>query len=207
MRQVIISDTGKAILSNGNASVYQDGAVPPAFRELTGIAFDGAFHYETPYRLRGSDTLKFSYSASVPCNVIGCYSGSTSTPNYSYYHTNASTGVYLRYGTNLARPRVNNGTTYTIEVTPTGATGFSTPQTWNADTFEVAGDLFVGMLDNSTSARMQGNMYGRIEVVGRMLLVPVERIADGAIGYLDLYSERLFLKTGTGTPVALGYVS
>lgn len=200
MKKVIISDTGKAV--TGMTGAHYVDVLPQGYRELIGITFDGDFHYATTLRLKGSDTLRFAYSATAAGNVIGCYSGSTSSPNFSYYH---AASAYMRHGTTLARPSMSNNTRYDIVCTPTGATGFPSSITWTESTFEVNGNFFIGMLDNSTSAALKGNMYGRVTIDGRALFVPVED-PDGYIGYYDLVSDTFISKTGSGTPVSLGYL-
>ncbi len=59
----------------------------------------------------------------------------------------------------------------------------------------------------STSAKFTGTMYGEIEVVGKLKLVPAERVSDNAIGYYDLYTDRFLVNQGSGTPTKLGYAS
>ena len=203
MIKLIKTSQNKALSVNGNALVYEDGSVPAGYRRLTGIVFDGGVHYETPFRLRGSDTLRFSYRASVAGNVIGCYSGNASKANFSYYH---AASAYMRHGTTLARPNVSSDTRYDIVAGPTGATGFPSSVTWQEATFEVEGDFYIGMLANSSSAHLTGVIYDEISIDGRACFVPVERISDGAILYYERKSGSFYENEGPGTPAALGYV-
>lgn len=196
---------GRAVSVGGAALLTDDLRLPEGYRELVGIAFDGNFHYESSFRLKGTDTLRFSYQATAAGNVLGCYCGNTTDPNFSFYHTNVSAGSYVRYSTNLMRPKVNNSQRYDIVMGPTGAEGFASSVSWTPASFTVAGDFFIGMLDNSTSAALKGNIYGRVRIDNRADFVPVES-AGGVIGYYEMYTQTFLTKTGSGTPVSLGYL-
>lgn len=82
-----------------------------------------------------------------------------------------------------------------------------TNSSWSELTFTSATDMLIGTTSTeATSAKFTGTMYGNVEVVGRMIYIPVERVSDGEIGYFELNSEVFLENQGTGTPTKLGYV-
>lgn len=183
--------------------------VPSEYRRLTGIVFDANVYYEAPFKLEGSDILKFSFSiARNACNVIGCYTSGGANNNYSLYASANSSAKYMRYngGTYSSYFSLNNR--YDVEVTPTGTTGFRTDSTWEQKDFIADDNMLIGTTAvDASSAKFDGTMYDNIEVVGKGLFIPVERISDGAIGYYEAMSGAFLQNQGTGTPVSLGYAS
>ena len=182
--------------------------VPAEYRRITGIEFDANVYYEAPFKLEGSDTLRFSFSITRACNVIGCYSTTTANNNYSLYASGSSGAKYMRYNGGTYNSSVSLNTRYDVEVTPTGTTGFKTDSTWEQKDFISNDNMLIGSTSTSaSSAKLDGTMYGNIEVVGKGLFIPVERISDGAIGYYEAVSGTFLENQGTGTPVSLGYAS
>lgn len=190
----------------GSSLVYQSGGgptppQPDPYRVLDGIVFDGNVYYNTGIRLLGSDTLKFSFKASKTCNVLGCYTTTSATTNYSLYASTSSSAKYLRYNGSTYNSSMTANTRYDVTITPTGTSGMRTNSTWTAKTFTTESDMLIGTTSTgATSAKMTGILYGNIEVVGRYVFVPVERIADGAIGYLIQGTSTFLANQGSGTP-------
>lgn len=208
MRKIIVSSQNKALKVSGSFLAYQDGNVPSGYRQLTGITYNGQVWYETDLYLMGSDTLKVSFKATKACNLLGCYTTTSAQDNYSIYLSTTSGAKYLRYNGGTYSSYIVTNTQYNLVVTPTGSTGFPTSSTWTQKTFTAPSLMMIGTTSRgATSAKMTGTIYGNIEVVGRALYIPVQRTSDNAIGYFELYSEKFYENLGTGTPVALGYVS
>ena len=197
------SEIGK--IYYGSSLVYQSGASPgpqpDPYRTLDGIVFDGNVYYNTGIRLLGSDTLTFSFKASQNCNVLGCYTTTSATTNYSLYVSTSSSAKYLRYGNGTYNSSMVANTRYNVTITPTGSSGMRTNSTWTAKTFTAGADFLIGTTSTgATSAKMTGILYGNIEVAGRYVFVPSERIADGAIGYLIQGTSTFLTNQGSGTP-------
>lgn len=182
--------------------------LPSTFRKLTGIVFDGNVWYDTGMPLQGSDTIKIAYSATKACNVFGCYTAADADDNYSLYLTTTSSGKYMRYNGGTYNSYFATNTRYDVTITPTGTDGLRTDSTWTAKSFTCPTNMLIGSTSvGATSAKFTGTMYGNIEVVGRAIFAPAERIADGAIGYYELYSDTFIENQGSGTPTRLGYAS
>lgn len=207
MKKVLVGNSG-VIVSGGNAQYVEDGTLPSAYRKLTGIVFDGNVWYATAIRLSGSDTLKFAFKASKACNVLGCYTSTDAQTNYSLYVSTTSGAKYLRYNGGTYNSYIASNTRYDVTITPTGSSGLGASVTWSQQTFTAVSDMLIGTTSTgATSAKFTGTMYGNIEVVGKAVFVPAERISDGKIGYYDLVSETFLVNQGSGTPVSLGYES
>lgn len=182
--------------------------VPTGYRRLTGIVFDANVYYEAPFKLEGSDTLKFSFSINKACNVIGCYSTTTADSNYSLYASGTANAKYMRYNGGTYNSSVSLNTRYDVEITPTGTTGLQNDSTWEQKDFIANNNMLIGITSpNASSSKLDGIIYGNIEVVNKGLFIPVERISDGAIGYYEAMSGTFLENQGTGTPVSLGYAS
>ena len=182
--------------------------VPSEYRRLTGIVFNSNVYYEAPFKLEGSDTLRFSFSIDKACNVIGCYSSTTADNNYSLYASGANNAKYMRYNGGTYNSSISLDTRYDVEITPTGTTGFKTDSVWEEKNFIADDNMLIGSTSvSASSAKLDGIMYSNVEVVGKGLFIPVERISDGAIGYYEAMSGTFLENQGTGTPVALGYTS
>ena len=86
------------------------------------------------------------------------------------------------------------------------ANGMRTDSSWTAKSFTCVSDMLIGSTSvGATSAKFTGTMYGNIEVVGRAVFIPVERISDGEIGYYEAYSGAFLTNQLSGTPSVLGY--
>lgn len=182
--------------------------VPAEYRRLTGIVFDGNVWYDTGMPLQGSDTVKIAYSATKACNVFGCYTSGDAQDNYSLYLTTTSSGKYMRYNGGTYNSYFATNTRYDVTITPTGTDGMRTDSTWTAKSFTCPTDMLIGSTSvGATSAKFTGTMYGDIEVVGRAIFIPVERISDSEIGYYNPVTDTFLENQGTGTPTALGYAS
>lgn len=179
------------------------GGLPEDYRALAGITMNADTYYViTDFRLRGRDTLRFSFSANKACNVLGCYTSTSAETNYSLYATTSS-GRYLRYDGGTYNSAVNAGERYDVEITSTGTTGFKTDSTWEAKDFTTESDFLVGATSvSASSSKMDGSFFGNIEVAGRLKLIPCERIADGVIGYYD-QRKKVFYEPAVGSPEAI----
>ena len=200
-------------LSQGQTTLWKKrgGVLPADYRELIGIDFDGDFHYETGEKLYGSDviTITLDNTSTTGQNVFGSYNGTASgRKNFSLfvYGNGSSSNSYLRYGESLYRPKYGTGKR-TLVFGGNGATdGFATDVNITPDTFVTDVQAFIGWLPNSSSPHYTGDIVGRISVGNRLIWIPVERVSDGEIGYYELNSGVFLTKTGTGTPVSLGYL-
>lgn len=180
--------------------------IPEGYRRLKGVKFDGNVWYETNIKLKGSDTLRFSFLATKACNVLGCYSSADAQTNYSLYATTTSGGKYLRYNGGTYNSYISTNTRYDVVVTPTGSSGMRSDSTWTAKTFEAVSNMCIGTTSlGATSAKLTGDLYGDVIVDGRAYIIPLEKTADGSIVYYDAYSATIFTNLGSGTPVSLGY--
>lgn len=193
-------------LSIGGDVVWQKDAVPAAYRRLTGIEFDGGVWYDTLMALQGSDTLKFSFKASIACNVLGCYTSGTAQDNYSLYCSTSGNAAYLRYNGGTYNSSMTANTRYDVTLTPTGSQGMKVNSTWTAKSFTCPSTMLIGSTSTgATSAKLTGALFGDIEIVGRELIIPVERISDGEIGYWMREAKRFLVNQGTGDPTSMGY--
>ena len=207
MRKVIISSQGRAITSSGKANIIVDTTVPSGWRRLTGVVLDGYCYFGTGIKLRGSDTVRFAFSATKACNILGCYTTAEASNNYSLYVSTTSGSKYLRYGNGTYNSYIATNTRYDVVITPTGSDGMRVDSSWSALTFEADNEMLIGTTSlNATSAKWTGNQYGDIIVDGRLWLTPVENTGTGEICYYDLLTDTFHPNLGTGTPVALGYV-
>lgn len=206
MRKILVNSQGKALMVSSSFLAYEDGTIPSAYRELTGITFDGHVWYETDIYLQGSDTVRVSFKATKACNLLGCYTTASAQNNYSFYLSTTSGAKYLRYNGGTYSSYIVTNTQYNVVCTPTGATGFPTASTWTQKSFTAPSLMTIGTTSRgATSAKMTGTIYGRIEIDGRATYVPAERVSDNAIGYYEMYSGLFYENLGTGTPTALGY--
>lgn len=205
VRNISIPDGIVKAISSGGVQLWN--RVPAAYRELTGIVFGGQVWYDTGMRLYGSDTLRFAIKPTKACNVLGCYTTAQAQTNYSLYVTTSSGGAYTRYNGGTYDSYIVANTRYDVTITPTGTSGLQNDSTWTEKDFTTESDMLIGTTSTgATSAKFTGTMYGNIEVFGRALFTPVERISDGKIGYYNPYTGDFLTNRGSGTPSALGYV-
>lgn len=207
MRKIIVTSQGKALLDDSKILAVQDGLLPTGYKRLTGIQFDGNVWYDTGLYLHGSDTIRFSFSATKACNILGCYTTADAQTNYSYYASTASGAKYLRYNGGTYNSYIQTNKRYDITITPTGSSGGQVDSTWTEKTFTTASTLMIGTTSvGATSAKLTGPMYGDIVIDGVAHIIAAESPL-GEIGYYILEEERFIENLGTGTPVALGYVN
>ena len=196
------------ITCNNGALTMVDDELPSGYKRLLGFTCDNNVLWRiTDFKLRGSDTVRISFSVTAGCNVFGCYQSTTSTDNYDLYVSTSSGAKYLRYGasTYLSYWSSNDlNKRFDIVYTPNGSQGMPQDSTWSPETFESANDLIIGSTSlTGTSAKLKGNLYGNFEVDNRLKIIPCERLSDNSLGYYDTYSETFF--EPTGTPTSLGY--
>ncbi|MBR2504833.1 MAG: hypothetical protein IKB61_02710 [Elusimicrobiaceae bacterium] len=188
-----------------------DGELPVAYKRLIGISYDTDTYYETNQKLYGSDTLTITVSdtSSSGRNVVGAYAGTgNDVRNFSLfiYGGGSTSNSYFRHGTKLVRPRFGTGTR-TLVMSPTGTDGFLTDATYDEEIFETTSTFWIAALPNSSSPKFDGNIEGNILVSNRLKYIPCERVADGAIGYYEVFTKTFLENQGTGTPVSMGYAS
>lgn len=185
--------------------VYNSGdGLPSEYKKVKGFSMDNDCYFEiSDFYLTGADTLKFSFSMTTTCNVLGAYSGSASGNNYSLYATTSSTGKYLRYKNGAYNSYFDTDKVYNVVITPTGTQGMETNSTWSELDFTCTEEFYVGTTSpSSSSAKLKGSLYGNIEVVGRLKLIPCERLSDGVLGYYEVISQTFYEPT-VGTPTEI----
>ena len=112
----------------------------------------------------------------------------------------------VRYGNGTDDSYMVTNKRYDVVITPTGSSGLENDSTWTAKTFNCTTNCLIGTTSvEATSAKLTGTVYGDFIIEGKCQYAPVERISDGAIGYVDLLTGHFSENLGTGTPQALGY--
>ena len=203
--QTAVELPGIAAAYIGSNQVY---GVPAGYTRLAGITYAANTYYEiTGFRLRGSDTVRFSASFDKACNVFGCYTTTSAQDNYSLYISTSSGSKYLRYNGGTYASYVATaqfGTRYDIVITPTGSSGLpNTNDSWTAQDFTASSDMCIGTTSTgATSSKFDGDMYGDFVVDGRFRGVPVKRNSDNKVGYYDVYSDTFYAPVGTN-PTAI----
>lgn len=175
-------------------------SLPLGYRRVAGLTMnDNCYWQITDFRLYGSDTVKFSFSAITACNVLGCYTNTTAQTNYSLY-VGTSGAKYMRYNGGTYDSTIVPDTRYDMVMGPTGATGLPTSSTWTEKEFTTASDFCIGTTSlGATSAKLKGTLYGNIEIVGRAKFIPCERQSDHVLGYYEKYTHTFYAPT-SGTP-------
>ena len=197
------------IVCNNGALRMVDDELPAGYKRLLGLTYNNNVYYGiTNFKMRGSDTLRFSFKCTMgtpACNVLGAYDATSAQTNYSLYLGAASSAKYLRYNGSTYNSQADQNEQYDVVITPTGSTGMKTDSTWTEKTFESDGDLCIGTTSpTATSSKMVGDIIGNIQVDGRLKLVPCERMSDNVLGYYDLVGETFYEPTGSGV-VSMGY--
>lgn len=182
--------------------------VPDGYKKVLGYSCNNNCLWKiTDFHLKGSDTVRISFSITEACNVFGCYQGVDATDNYDLYASITSGSKYFRYGSGTYWSYFSNSDLnkrFDVVYTPYGSTGMPQDSTWTPKTFTAANDLLIGSTTlTGTSAKLKGSLYGNFVVDGRLCLVPCERVSDSVLGYYDIYSDTFF--EPTGTPTSLGY--
>lgn len=203
-------DAPMDIVSNNGVLKVKDSELPVGYKRLVGITYDSNTYYETNEKLYGTDTLTIQVSSAGTSgrNLVGAYSGTDDdVRNFSLYLIGgSSSSSYLRYGTQLTRPRCGStSSARTLVIGPTGTSGFATNVTYDEETFETTDTFWIGALPNSTSAKYDGNIVGNITVSNRLKYIPCERVSDGEIGYYETFTGVFLENQDTGTPVSMGY--
>lgn len=203
------------IYCNNGALKMVDDELPSGFKRVLGFQCNNNAMWEIDnFHLRGSDTVRVSFSVTAACNVWGCYQSASATDNYDLYATVTEGGKYLRYadGTyNSYFSSANQGRRFDVVYTPTGSSGMPIDSTWEASTFESANDLLIGSTTiTGTSSKLKGNLYGDFVVenggVERLHLIPCERVSDNVLGYYDKVGETFYEPyTGFAGAISLGY--
>ena len=180
--------------------------LPKQYKRVKGFVVDNNGFWEIKgLKLSGSDTVRFSFSATNRCNVFGCYTTNAAGDNYSLYVSTSSNAKYLRYnGGTFASyfSPANLDKRFDVVITPTGTKGMPLDSTWEEKNFTSSVDMCIGTSSTSaTSASLKGKLYGEFIVDGRFKGIPCERVSDGAIGYYDTYSKTFFEETGSGAVV------
>lgn len=196
------------IVCNNGAIKVKDSELPVGYRRVLGYECDNNVRWQiTDFHLRGSDTVRISFSIDAACNVFGCYQGQNANDNYDLYASTSSGAKYLRYGNGTYLSyfsSANLGQRFDVVFSPTGTTGMPQDSTWTPMTFEAENDFLVGATTlTGSSSKLKGNLYGNIIVDGRLKLIPCERVSDGVLGYFDTYSQTFYEPQGTAT--SLGY--
>ena len=201
----------KDIVCNNGALKMVDDELPTGYKRVLGFTCDNNAMWQIDgFHLKGSDTVRISFSVEAACNVWGCYQGTDANDNYDLYASVSAGSKYLRYGngTYLSYFSAENlGQRFDTVVTPTGTSGMPQNSTWTPKTFTAANDLLIGSTTVSgTSSKLKGNLYGNIIVDGRLKLIPCERVSDNVLGYYDTYSETFYEPyEGYDGAVSLGY--
>ena len=205
------STSGGEIYCNNGKLTAVDDELPAGYKRVLGFSCNNNAMWKiTGFKLRGSDTVRVSFSVTAACNVWGCYQGASDDDNYDLYASTSSGAKYFRYGDGTYLSYFSSadlGQRFDVVYTPTGSTGMPQDSTWEPATFESANDLMLGTTaTSSSSAKLKGSLYGDFIVDGRLHLVPCERVSDGVLGYYDLLGETFYgPSTGFTGAVSLGY--
>lgn len=199
------------IVCNNGALKMVDDELPTGYKRVLGFECNNNAMWEiTGFNLKGSDTVRISFSVEAACNVWGCYQGTDATDNYDLYASISAGSKYLRYGngTYLSYWSPDDlGQRFDVVYTPNGSQGMPQDSTWSPRTFTSANDLLIGSTTvGGTSSKLKGNLYGNVVVDGRLKLIPCERVSDNVLGYYDTYSETFYEPyEGYDGAVSLGY--
>ena len=192
-----------------------DAELPSAYKRVLGFTCNNNAMWQIPdFYLRGSDTVRVSFSVTAACNVWGCYHSTSATNNYDLYVATTTGAKYLRYG-NKTYPSSFMGDDldkrFDCVFTPTGTQGMPVDSEWEELEFEATNDLMIGSTSpTSSSAKLRGNFYGDFIVEDnngdRLHLVPCERASDSVLGWYDLVGETFYEpREGYDGAVSLGY--
>lgn len=188
--------------------IYPTGSFDPLYRRLIGLKFNSETYYRiNNFFLQGNDTVSFSASFNVSCNVFGCNKAEQGNVNYALYVSAVENDKKMYYNGGKYDsyiPYESFGTRYNITVSPTGIIGLPVSSTWEEKTFMCGNSMTIGAGGNDTSDKLNGNIYGSFVVKGRFNGIPVERTSDGVLGYYDTYSKTFYAPTGEA-PESLGY--
>ena len=203
------------IKCNNGTLTFVDAELPNAYKRVIGFQCNNNAMWEIEgFYLRGSDTVRVSFSVTAACNVWGCYHSTSATNNYDLYAATSSGAKYLRYG-NKTYPSAFVGEDldkrFDCVYTPTGTQGMPVDSTWDEAEFEATNDLMLGSTSpQSSSAKLRGKLYGDFIVESgsseRLHLVPCERVSDNVLGYYDLVGKTFYEpREGYEGAVSMGY--
>lgn len=204
------SDPIEIAINNGTLMMVDD-ELPIGYKRLLGFSCNNNAMWEiADFHLKGSDTVRISFSVDAACNVFGCYQGTSDNDNYDLYVSTTSGSKYLRYGNGTYLSYWSNqnlGKRFDVVFTPTGTQGMPEDSTWTEMTFTSANDMLIGSTTTTgTSSKLKGKLFGNIIVDGRLKLIPCERISDNVLGYYDTVSDTFYEPyTGFDGAVSLGY--
>lgn len=195
------------VCNNGTLKV-KDSELPVWYKRVLWYACNNDVLWQiTNFHLRGSDTVRISFSVTTGCNVFGCYQGTDANDNYDLYVSVSSNAKYLRYGNGTYLSYWSNNDLwerFDVVFTPTWTTWMPTDSTWTPMTFESANDLLLAATTlTGTSSKLKWNLYGNFVVDWRLKLIPCERLSDNSLWYYDTYSDTFF--EPTGAPTSLWY--
>lgn len=178
------------------------GELPDDYRRVKGFEFNSSTYYLiTDFRLKGSDTVRFSFSVNKSCNVFGCYTTNSASDNFSLYASTSSGSKYLRYDGatyNSNIPSSRTGERFDVVISPTGTSGMPFDSEITPVEFTTSVDLCIGTTGvSASSAKLDGNIWGDFIVDGRLKLIPCERLSDGVLGYYDTYSKTFYEPVGS----------
>lgn len=192
--------------------------LPSGYARVEGISMSADTYYQiTGFRLKGEDYLEISFTPNKACNLIGCYTTTNATDNYSIYLTTTNNGKYLRYADGAYNSYVEVGKRYDVKVSPYGCSSFAEYSSWSRKDFTTSVDLLIGNTSvDATSSKFDGIIHGEIKVgsysggSSRLHLIPCERISDGVVGYYDIRGKKFYEPTvgaGVKTDYIGGFVS
>ena len=201
-----VTTSGGDTYCNNGKLVAIDDELPSGYKRLTGISFDGNFHYETGEALTGYDevTMTLDNLSSSGKNVFGSYNGANGKNFSLYIYGSSTSGSYFRFGDQLKRPKYGGTGRRTITFGAGGTSGFAEDVSIDPDEFTTPANTYIGMLPNSSSAAYIGDIVGSILVGTRLEWIPCES-DGGVIGYYERVNGNFIAPTGDGTPVSLGY--
>ena len=197
------------VYCNNGKITHKDDELPVGYARIESVTMNNNCYYLiTDFKLKGSDTLRFSFSATDVCNVLGCYTNGSAQTNYSLY-VGLSTAKYLRYNGGTYNSAITTNKRYDVVLTPTGSYGLEVEENWTEKDFIATSDFCIGTTSiSASSAKLKGTLYGNVEVEDangmRFKGIPCERMSDHKIGYYDTVSETFYEPVGT-TPTARAY--
>lgn len=181
--------------------------LPDGYKRVKSLTMDNDCYYEIEdFYLKGSDTVKLSYSITGACNVFGCYTNASAQDNYSLYVQSSSSSKYLRYADGAYNSCTKLNTRYDVEITPTGTHGMETNSVWEEASFTSVAEMLIGTTSvSASSAKLKGTLYGNIIVKDangiRFKGIPCVRLSDDVAGYYDTVSETFYEPNGTNPTV------
>lgn len=171
------------------------------------IEGDGSAYITTDKHLTGADTVTLDFMTSKSgCNVFGCFTSSSADDNFCLYASSNSS--YVRYDGSVYRNlgvSLNTRHTYIHSATGASIDGVE-KHTWAQQSFTCGSSMYIFMLPNSTSAKLEGRVYSLV-IAGKANYVPVK--AGSAYYLLETDGWELPTHVGTftggttGNPLAL----